>query len=233
MVTEAWPSDLPSRLDHTLLRPDATSPDVLRHCEEARRYGFVVVFIHPCFLEEAAASLAGSSVRLGVPIGFPFGAQRTTTKVQEAMEACARGARELDMVINIGRLKSGAHDAVRADIAEVVSATPQAGHKVILESCYLSEEEKRIACYLAVEAGVDYVKTSTGFGPGGATVADVRLMAAAVAGRAKVKAAGGIRSLEVARALLRAGADRIGTSAGVAIVEEWLAEITRPLVEPA
>ncbi len=97
MVTEAWPSDLPSRLDHTLLRPDATGPDMLRHCEEARRYGFAVVFIHPCFLEEAAAAVAGSSVRLCVPIGFPFGAQRTTTKVQEAMEAFARGARELDM----------------------------------------------------------------------------------------------------------------------------------------
>jgi deoxyribose-phosphate aldolase len=127
------------------------------------------------------------------------------------------------MVINVSRLKSGDHDAVRQDMAAVVQATPDAEHKVILETCYLSDEEKRVACRLAVEAGVDYVKTSTGFGAGGATVADVRLLKASVGGRAKVKASGGIRDWKTTREMLEAGADRIGTSASLKIMEEWSA----------
>ncbi len=223
MTKPGWPPDLPSRLDHTLLRPEASKDDVRRLCVEAQRYKFGAVFVHPCYLPEVVHLLAEGGIRVGTPIGFPFGAQTTPVKVYEAEEACRMGAQDLDMVINIGRLKSGDYDLVREDMEAVVRATPGAGHKVILETCYLTQEEKRVACLLAVEADVDYVKTSTGFGPAGATEEDVRLMAAAVGGRARVKAAGGIRDLAVTRALLRAGADRIGTSAGVLIVNEWRA----------
>ncbi len=222
MSTPGWPPDLPSRIDHTLLRPEASTGDVQRVCAEARRYKFGAVFVHPCYLSEVARLLAEGGVRVGTPIGFPFGAQTTPVKVYEAEEACRLGAQDLDMVINIGRMKSGDYDCVREDMAAVVKATPGAGHKVILETCYLTQEEKRVACLLAVEAGMDYVKTSTGFGPGGATEEDVRLMVSAVDARAKVKAAGGIRDLALTRVLLRAGAGRIGTSAGVSIVNEWL-----------
>ncbi len=223
MTKPGWPPDLPSRIDHTLLRPEASKDDVQRLCAEAQRYKFGAVFVHPSYLPEVVCLLAEGGIRVGTPIGFPFGAQTTPVKVYEAEEACRMGAQDLDMVINIGRLKSGDYDLVREDMEAVVRATPGAGHKVILETCYLTQEEKRVACLLAVEAGVDYVKTSTGFGPAGATEEDVRLMAAAVGGRARVKAAGGIRDLAVTRALLRAGADRIGTSAGVLIVNEWRA----------
>lgn len=223
MDSIAWPPDLPSRIDHTLLRPDAAKIDVLRLCSDAQRYRFQVVFVPPCYLEDAVSALAGSAVRLGAPIGFPLGSQTTTTKVQEAVEAYNRGARELDMVMNIGYLKSGEYGLVRRDIAAVVEATPGASHKVILETCYLTQQEKRQACDLAVEGGAQFVKTSTGFGPGGATVEDVRLMVAVLRGRASVKASGAIRDLAFTRALLEAGAERIGTSAGVAIMEEWLA----------
>lgn len=197
--------------------------DVERLCAEALQYRFGAVFVHPCYLAAVVRRLDGSGIRVGTPIGFPFGAQLTRVKAFEAEEAVRLGAHELDMVINIGRLKSGDYDLVREDMAAVVKATPDAGHKVILESCYLSAEEKRLACRLAVEAGVGYVKTSTGFGPGGATEEDVRLMASEVGSRAKVKAAGGVRDLAQARVLLRAGADRIGTSAGVKIIRAWLA----------
>lgn len=224
MTTPGWPPDLPSRIDHTLLRPEATTLDVRRLCAEAQRYKFGGVFVHPSYLADVARLLDGSGIRVGTPIGFPFGAQTTPVKAYEAEQACRLGAQDLDMVINIGRLKSGDYDLVREDMAAVVKATPSAGHKVILETCYLTQEEKRVACRLAVEAGMDYVKTSTGFGPGGATEEDVQLMASAVSSRGKVKAAGGIRDLALTRVLLRAGADRIGTSAGVGIMNEWLAE---------
>ena len=146
-------------------------------------------------------------------------------KVAEAIEAVARGARVLDMVINVSRLKSGDCEYVRKDIAEVVKSTPSVEHKVILETCYLTLQEKRTACRLIVEGGADYVKTSTGFGAGGATVEDVRLMKEAVAGRAKVKASGGIRDWKTTQLLLEAGADRIGTSASLKILEEWKASL--------
>lgn len=213
--------DLPARIDHTILRPDTTVADVRRVCEEACRFGFTVVFVPPCFLSEAATVLAGTEVRVGIPVGFPLGSESTSIKVAQAVEAQAAGARELDMVLNIGRLKSREVDAVRRDLEAVVRATPGAGHKVILETCCLTREEKILACRLAVEAGMDYVKTSTGFAAAGATVEDVRLMKEAVAGRAKVKASGGIRDLRTALAMIEAGADRIGTSAGVQIAQEW------------
>ena len=216
-------SDLPIRLDHTILRPDATKADVMRVCDEATRFGFRVVFVPPCYLSDASRALVGTGIGVGVPIGFPLGADTTKAKVAQAMEAVQLGATELDMVINISRLKSGDYDLVRAEMAEIVEASPGAGHKVILETCYLTQAEKLTACRLAVEAGMDFVKTSTGFGPAGATVEDVRLLREAVAGRANVKASGGIRDLKTALAMLEAGADRIGTSASVTIVEEWLA----------
>lgn len=213
--------NLPALIDHTVLRPEATKQDVLRLCEEAKAYGFTVIFVPPCYVDDAAAAIAGTSIRLGIPIGFPLGGHTTSTKVAEAVEAVSRGARVLDMVLNVSRLKSGDHDYVRTDIAEVVKATPGVEHKVILETCYLTEEEKRTACHLVVEAGAEYVKTSTGFGAAGATIEDVRLMKNAVAGKAKVKASGGIRDWKTTRAMLEAGADRIGTSASLAILDQW------------
>lgn len=224
MIADPLLEDLPSRLDHTILRPDATKADVLRLCDEARQYGFGVIFVPPCYVEAAVAAVAGAGIEVGIPIGFPLGNQTTSSKVAEAIEAVARGAGELDMVLNVSRLKSGDADYVLRDMVDVVRATPGIGHKVILETCFLSREEKVLACRLAVEAGMDYVKTSTGFGPAGAAVEDVRLMRDTVAGRAKVKASGGIRDLKTALALLESGADRIGTSASVKIVDQWRAQ---------
>ena len=220
----SWSDALPSVLDHTVLRPEATKADVLRLCAEAKEHGFVVIFVPPCYVDEAVAAVAGTAVQVGIPIGFPLGGHSTHAKVTEAIEAVAHGAQVLDMVINISRLKSGDYDFVRHDMAAVVQATPGVNHKVILETCLLTREEKITACRLAVEAGMDYVKTSTGFNQAGATVDDVRLMKEAVAWRAKVKASGGIRDWKATRALLEAGADRIGTSASLKIVGEWRAE---------
>jgi deoxyribose-phosphate aldolase len=213
--------NLPALIDHTVLRPDATKAEVLRLCEEATVNGFTVIFVPPCYIDEAVAAVAGTGIRVGIPIGFPLGGHSTKTKVAEAVEAVQRGARVLDMVLNISRLKSADHDYVRRDIAEVVKSTVGVEHKVILETCYLTHEEKRTACHLVMEAGADYVKTSTGFGAAGATVEDVRLLKDTVAGRAKVKASGGIRDWKTTRAMLEAGADRIGTSAGLTIIDEW------------
>lgn len=213
--------NVPSLIDHTVLRPDATRADVLRLCQDAKEHRFIVIFVPPSYVDEAVTALSGTAIRVGIPIGFPLGGHTTKTKVAEAVEAVARGAQILDMVINVSRLKSGDREYVRKDIAEVVNATPGVEHKVILETCYLTSQEKHAACQLVVEAGADYVKTSTGFGPAGATVADVRLMKETVAGRAKVKASGGIRDWKTALAMLEAGADRIGTSASLAILAEW------------
>jgi deoxyribose-phosphate aldolase len=215
----AW--NLPDLIDHTVLKPDATKADVLRLCQEARDYRFTVVFVPPCYVDEAVEAVVDTIIHVGIPIGFPLGGHTTKTKVTEAVEAVARGARVLDMVLNVSRLKSGDLNLVRSDIAEVVKATPGVEHKVILETCYLTQEEKRTACQLVVEAGADYVKTSTGFGQAGATVEDVRLMKDIVAGRAKVKASGGIRDWKTTLAMLEAGADRIGTSASLKILNEW------------
>ena len=221
MTTQNW--NLTALIDHTVLRPDATKADVLRLCREAREFGFVVIFVPPCYLDEAVEAVAGTTIRVGIPVGFPLGGHTTATKVAEAIEGVARGARVLDMVINVSRLKSGDYDLVRTDMAEVVQATKGVEHKVILETCCLTREEKITACRLAVEAEMDYVKTSTGFASAGATVEDVRLMKDTVAGRAKVKASGGIRDWKTTLAMLEAGADRIGTSASLAILAEWSA----------
>ena len=210
--------ELAGLIDHTVLRADATRSDVLRVCEEATHWGFPVLFIPPCYVEEAVEAVQGAAIRVGIPVGFPLGGHSTATKEAEARDGVLRGATVLDMVINISRLKSGDYDWVRRDMAAVREATPTAEHKVILETCLLTREEIRTACRLAVEAGMDYVKTSTGFSTAGASVDHVRVMKEAVAGRAKVKASGGIRDLPTMLALLEAGADRIGTSAGVDIL---------------
>ncbi|NOS80926.1 MAG: deoxyribose-phosphate aldolase [Nitrospira sp.] len=213
--------NLPDLIDHTVLRPDATKNDVLRLCQEAKEFRFSVIFVPPCYVDEAVAAVAGTEILVGIPIGFPLGGHTTKIKVAEAIEAVSRGAQVLDMVINVSRLKSRDYEYVRKDIAEVVHETPGIEHKVILETCYLTQQEKQTACQLVVEAGADYVKTSTGFGAAGATAEDVRLMKEAVAGRAKVKASGGIRDWKTTLAMLEAGADRIGTSASLTIVAEW------------
>lgn len=223
MGEKPWQETLPHYLDHTVLRPEATKADVLWLCAEAKEQGFVVIFVPPCYVDEAVAAVAGTEVQVGIPIGFPLGGHSTHVKVTEALEAVAHGATVLDMVINISRLKSGDYDLVRSDMAAVVHATPGVNHKVILETCLLTREEKITACHLAVEAGMDYVKTSTGFNQAGATVEDVRLLKETVAGRAKVKASGGIRDWKATRELLEAGADRIGTSASLKILDEWRA----------
>lgn len=207
-------------IDHTLLKPDATPQQIAQLCAEAREYGFVAVCVNPVHVAQAAALLSGSATVVCSVAGFPLGATSTAVKVFETRQAIADGAREIDMVISIGHLKNGDTDFVLNDIRSVVDAAHTGGAicKVIIETALLTDEEKRRACTLVVEAGADFVKTSTGFASGGATVADVALMRTVVGDRARIKAAGGIRTLADARAMIAAGAARIGTSSGVAIV---------------
>ncbi len=212
---------LAAMIDHTLLKPDATAAQVRALCAEAVRYGFCSVCVNPANVRLAAECVRGSQVRVCSVIGFPLGAHTTEIKAREAERAIADGAQEVDMVLNIGALKGGALDVVRQDVAAVAQVAHAAGAicKVILETGCLSDAEKVAACRLAVNAGADFVKTSTGFGPGGATEADVALMRATVGPKIGVKASGGIRTYEVARAMIAAGATRIGASASVQIVQ--------------
>lgn len=214
-------------IDHTLLKPDATADQIRLLCEEAVEYGFASVCIPPVFVALAAGQLYGSEVAVGTVVGFPLGYSTTAAKVFETREAVAAGASEIDMVIHPGAALAGRLDAVEAEIREAVAASRGARVKVILECCYLDDPLKAALVERAVAAGAAYVKTSTGFGSGGATVADVRLLAAAAAGRIGVKAAGGIRDWVDCRAMLAAGATRIGSSAGVAILEQWRQEAGR------
>lgn len=207
-------------IDHTLLRADATPAQVEALCEEARRYNFYAVCVNPCYVETAAASLHGSGVQVCTVVGFPLGASTTTVKVNEAVDAAAKGATELDMVMNIGWFKAGEYRVVEEEIAFLVRELPRRVIKVIIETCYLTDDEKRTTVRMVVNAGAQFVKTSTGFGPGSATVEDVRLLANEARGRAKVKASGGIKDLSTFRAMVAAGAGRIGTSSGVAILKE-------------
>ncbi len=216
------PAVLAAMIDHPFLRAAGPPVDIERLCAEAREHGFGVVMVHPCQVERCLRLLAGSRVAVGTVAGFPLGQNTSAVKDFEVRDALGRGAREIDMVLNLRALQAGEADYVRAEAAALAGACRAAGavSKVILETGLLTDDEKRRACRLAVEAGVDFVKTSTGMAGGGATVADVRLMAEAVAGRARVKAAGGIRTLAEARAMIAAGAARLGTSAGVAIMRE-------------
>jgi deoxyribose-phosphate aldolase len=215
---------LAKTIDHALLRPELTEAEVLAGCELARRYGVAAVCCRPCDVAAAARVLAGTSVRVGTVVGFPHGSVTAETKAFEARDALARGAAELDVVVNIGWLRSGRHDAVLADLRGVVAAAAgRAVVKVILENAYLTDEDKVRGCRLAERAGADFVKTSTGFAPSGATLDDLRLMRGSVSPRVQVKAAGGIRTLDGVLAALDAGATRIGTSATEAILEEFRA----------
>ena len=209
-------------IDHTILKPEATRGDIERLCKEALTYKFASVCVNPVYLPFVTAMLHGSEVKACVVVGFPLGANLTATKVAEARAALADGARELDMVIHIGGLKSLADNVVSADIHAVSDAAhaAEAICKVIIETCLLNEEEKPRACRLAVAAGADYVKTSTGFGSAGATVEDVALMRGVVGAEIGVKASGGIRTLDDLLKMVAAGASRIGSSNGVKIVEE-------------
>jgi deoxyribose-phosphate aldolase len=213
--------EIAALIDHTLLKPQATAADIRRLCLEARKYGFVAVCVNPYWVRLAAEELKGSPVRIATVVGFPLGANTTSIKVAETVEAIVAGAREIDMVLNIGELCGGNLEAVRTDIAAVVSAVHARASsvKVIFETALLNDEQKAAACTLSKQAGADFVKTSTGFSTHGATVHDVALMRRAVGPDIGVKASGGIRTLEDLKTMQTAGANRIGTSAGVHIVE--------------
>ncbi len=217
------PETLAACIDHTLLRPDATAADIRRLCAEARQYGFAAVCVNPTYVALAAEQLAGSHVKVCTVSGFPLGAHLIPVKAAESLRAIKHGAQEVDVVINIGALKDGDTDLVGRELKTVVDVCHRENVicKVIIETALLTDDEKRTACRLARDAGADFVKTSTGFASGGATAADVALMADAVkdAGMG-VKASGGIRSLADALAMIGAGATRIGASAGVPIVDE-------------
>lgn len=211
-------------IDHTSLRADATYQQIDALCQEAQQYGFAAVCVQPVHVRRCAEALRGSSVKVCTVVGFPLGATLTSVKVFEAREAIALGAAEIDMVMHIGALRSNDLAYVQDDIAAVVSACHQHGAlcKVILETCLLSDAEKINACRLAQAAGADFVKTSTGFSSGGATVEDVRLMRQTVGPAMGVKAAGGIRDLGAVLVMIDAGANRIGASASVKIMQEFL-----------
>lgn len=214
------PTDLAKYIDHTLLKPDTTAADIDLLCAEAVEYGFASVCVNPTWVKRAAGNVKGSGVNVCSVIGFPFGATPPEIKAMEARRALRDGAREIDMVLNIGGLKSGDHDLVRRDIAKVADACHEAGAilKVIIETSLLTDEEKVMASHLAQLAKADFVKTSTGFAGGGATVHDVLLMRETVGPKMGVKASGGVRNREDAEEMIAAGATRIGASAGIAIV---------------
>lgn len=212
-----------SLIDHTLLQPVTTAGQIHRLCEEAVEYGFAAVCIPPCYVPLATERLYGSEVAVGTVVGFPLGYLPVVQKAAEAAAAVAAGATEIDMVIHLGAVFEGRLEAVAEEVRRVVAAARGAEVKVIIECCYLDDGQKRSLVECVINGGAEFVKTSTGFASGGATLADVRLLAAAAAGRIRVKAAGGIRDWAGCRAMLAAGAARIGTSAGIAIVEGWRA----------
>lgn len=214
---------LAGMIDHTFLKPFSTAENIEKLCAEARKYEFAMVAINPAEVETCVKLLEGSPVRVGAAIGFPLGQTTTECKAFETRDAIAKGATEIDTVINVRALQKGRLDIVKKEIEEMVAICRPAGVicKVILETCYLSDAEKETVCRIAKEAGVDFVKTSTGFGTAGATVEDVALMRRVVGPEIGVKAAGGIRDLDTVLAMIKAGATRIGTSSGVTIVEAY------------
>lgn len=207
-------------IDHTVLKADTPLETIKRICDEAMEYGFASVCINPCHVAYCADYLKDSDVNVCTVIGFPLGANTSAVKAFETKDAIANGADEIDMVMNIGALKDKNYDLVRDDVKAVVEAANGKLVKVILETCLLTEDEIKKACELCVEAKADYVKTSTGFSTRGATIEDVRIMKEAVHGKAKVKAAGGVRTPEDMVKIVAAGADRIGTSAGCSLVKK-------------
>jgi len=217
----SW-QNLAAIIDHTILKPAATRDEVIALCHEAAAYGFACAMVNPVWVSLAHSVLAGTGVPVGVVVGFPLGASLSGTKRDESVALVRNGAKELDMVISVGLLKSGMNALVLQDIRGVVEVGHEAGAivKVILETCLLSMEEKIRGSELAIAAGADFLKTSTGFSTGGATAADIAILRGVAGGRSGVKASGGIRSLEDVRAMLDVGANRIGASAGISIVRE-------------
>lgn len=221
LQVRSWQS-VAGAIDHTLLEPEVTREQVLRLCQEAHFYHFAAICVNPCWINLAVSELQGTGVKIATTIGFPLGASQTTVKRFEAAEAILTGAQELEMVMNVGALKSGDRQLVQADIAAVVEITHQHGAivKVILETGLLSLEEKILSCELALAAGADFLKTASGFTGTGASVDDVALLCGVAGDRAGVKASGGIHTAASALALLEAGATRLGTSQAVRIITE-------------
>lgn len=212
--------ELNKYIDHTLLKPEATKEQITKLCQEARQYDFASVCVNTCYVPLAKQLLAGSDVKVCCVVGFPLGAMDTVSKAFEAKTAVENGAQEVDMVINIGALKDKDYDYVTKDIAAVVEASKPAIVKVIIEACLLTDEEKVEACKCSMNAKAEFVKTSTGFSTHGATPEDVALMKKTVGNVCKVKAAGGVRSYNDAMKMIEAGADRLGCSAGIKVMEE-------------
>ncbi len=220
------PQALAALIDYTFLKPYGTPADIERLCAEAAAYGFAMVAINPAEIETCIRLLAGTSVRVGAAVGFPLGQNTPEVKAYEVADSIQRGAGEIDMVINIRALQAEDTALVRREIAAMTRLCREAGaiSKVILETCYLTDDEKRLVCRIARDEGANFVKTSTGFGSGGATVADIRLMREEAGPATGVKASGGIRDLATALAMIEAGATRLGTSSGVVIVETLKAQ---------
>jgi deoxyribose-phosphate aldolase len=206
-------------IDHTLLKATATESDIVRLCEEARQYDFYAVCVNGCWTAVCKKLLEDTPVQIATTIGFPLGAMSAASKINEAKLAIENGSDEIDMVMNIGQFKTGNYHYVEQEIREIKKAIGEKLLKVIIEACYLSDEEKEIATDIACNGGADFVKTSTGFGTGGATIADIILMKAIASGRAKIKASGGIKDYKTAILFINDGADRIGTSNGIDIVK--------------
>jgi deoxyribose-phosphate aldolase len=209
-------------IDHTLLKSTATPEQIELLCEEAVEFGFAAVCLPPFYVRKASDLLYGSSVQVATVVGFPLGYEASAVKKFQTQHALAAGATEIDMVINLAAAKAGDMALVEKDIAAVVTAGEEAAVKVIIECCEFDDAMKKALAETVIAAGADYVKTSTGFAGGGATLEDVRLLSRSLAGRAKIKAAGGIRDLDCCLGMIEAGADRIGTSAGVEIARQWL-----------
>jgi len=225
--------ELAKSIDYSLLRPDAMEGDVRKLCDEAKKFNFACVIVNPCFVKLAASLLNETPVRVGTVVGFPLGASTTTEKCFETINNIVNGATEIDFVMNLGFIKARQYDELFRDIKAVVVAAKRAQMKnpkitiltkAIIEACYLTDEEKRVACRIAEKAGVDFIKTSTGFANGGAQVADVRLLRKILPNNIGVKAAGGINSLADTDAFIEVGASRIGTSSAVSIMNEYLAK---------
>ncbi len=209
-----------SMIDHTILKADATSEMIKTLCQEAIEYDFAAVCVNPCHIEYCSELLKDSKVKVATVIGFPLGANTKESKAFETIDAIKKGAHEVDMVINIGALKDKNYDLVKEDIESVVKAADgKAIVKVIIETSLLTDDEKKMACQLSLEAKADFVKTSTGFSTGGATVDDVKLMKSVVGDNMEIKASGGVRDLDTAKAMIQAGATRLGTSSGIKIVK--------------
>jgi len=217
------PEGLGNIFDHTLLKPYAKREDFVKLCDESKLYGFKMVAINPAATELCSELLKGSKVLVGAAIGFPLGQNTIETKVFETKDAIEKGAGEIDYVINIGKLKEGNLDYIEREMSQIVEIVRSSNltSKVIFENCYLTEDEKLALCKIALRVGPNFIKTSTGFGTSGATLEDVKLMKDMVGDKIKVKAAGGIRDLKATIDMVRAGAERIGTSAGVKIIEEY------------